>query len=183
MRTYTLRIELQGIAPPIFRRVTVPGSITLAKLHKVIQIAMGWENYHLYLFEIGRDQYGEGVSEWNDYGQRVFNAKRATLEQATSGERARFLYTYDLGDGWQHKITVEAIRDASPAKIGCLEGQRSCPPEDCGGPYGYQELLEKIFDPTHPEHREMREWAGDFAPEEFSLERVNRRLARLKSAA
>ncbi len=67
-------------------------------------------------------------------------------------------------------------------KIRCLEGQRSCPPEDCGGPYGYQELLEKLFDPSHPEHEEMREWAGDFGPENFSLEAVNRRLSRLGSA-
>lgn len=181
MQTYTLRVQLLEIAPPIFRRINVPASITLAKLHKVIQIAMGWDNYHIYLFEIGRDQYGEGCGEWNDFGQRVLNAKRTTLEDVVSRKGMQFLYTYDMGDGWDHQITVEAIRKDPSGEIHCLEGKRSCPPEDCGGSYGYQELLEKLFDPRHPEHKEMRDWAGDFAPEDFSLEAVNRRLARFNS--
>ncbi len=165
----------------IFRRVTVPGTITLANLHNVIQIAMGWGNYHLCLFEIGREQYGEGLSEWNDFEQRVLNAKRTTLEEVISRKGSRFRYTYDMGDGWNHEIKVESILDGT-GEIRCLEGQRSCPPEDCGGPHGYQELLEKLFDPRHPEHQEMREWAGDFAPEQFSLEVVNRSLVRLNRA-
>ena len=181
MQTYTLRVQLQDIAPPIFRRIIVPASIPLARLHKAIQIAMGWENYHLYLFEIGRNQYGEGCSEWNEYDQRVLNAKRTVLADVVSTKGARFLYTYDMGDGWDHEITVEAIEEHPSAEIRCLAGQRSCPPEDCGGPYGYQELLEKLFDPTHPEHRDMTDWAGDFAPEHFSLDAANRRLGRLKS--
>jgi hypothetical protein len=78
-----------------------------------------------------------------------------------------------------HQIAVEAIKEDPSGEIRCLEGQRSCPPEDCSGPYGYQELLEKLFDPSHPEHEEMKEWAGEFAPEDFSLDAVNRRLARL----
>jgi len=183
MLTYTLRIELLEIAPPIFRRVSVPASITLAQLHKVIQIAMGWENSHIYLFEIGRDRYGEGLSEWNAFGQRVLNAKRTTLQDVASRRGPRFLYTYDTGDGWDHEIKVEAIAAAPSGKIRCLEGKRNCPPEDCGGPYGYQELLEKLFDPTHSEHQEIKEWAGDFFPGTFSLEAVNRRLARLKAGA
>jgi hypothetical protein len=142
MQTYTLRIQLLEIAPPIFRRITVPGSIPLAKLHKVIQIVMGWENCHLYLFEIGRNRYGEGCSEWSEYDQRVLNAERTALEDVVSRKGARFLYTYDMGDGWDHQITVEAIREDPSGEIRCLEGQRSCPPEDCGGPFGYQELLE-----------------------------------------
>jgi hypothetical protein len=179
---YTLHINLLEIEPAIWRRLVVPGSMTLAKLHRAIQVAMGWESYHVYLFTVGRHSYGEGVSEWNELEQRVQNAKRTTLEEVAPRKGARFLYTYDMGDGWNHEIRVEAIQNESLTNIRCLAGERSCPPEDCGGPPGYERLLEKLFDPKHPEHHEMKEWAGDFSPESFSVEAVNRRLARLKAA-
>jgi hypothetical protein len=181
MKNYRLRITLEHIEPAIWREVVVPGAITLAKLHTVIQICMGWENYHIYLFEAGRLQYGEGTAEWSDFGQRVMNAKRTLLEDVAPRKGATFLYTYDMGDGWSHKIRVGEVKEGTPEKIRCLAGARSCPPEDCGGPYGYQELLEIIFDPKHPEHQERKEWLGDgFEPEAFDPEAVNRRLARLK---
>ena len=184
MKNYRLRITLEDVEPPIWREVIVPATITLAKLHTVIQIIMGWENYHIYLFEAGPRQYGEGVAEWSDFGQKVMNAKRTLLEAVAQRKGATFLYTYDMGDGWSHKIRVEEITEATTGEIRCLGGARSGPPEDCGGPHGYQELLEIIFDPKHPEYQERREWLGNgFAPELFALEPVNRRLARLKLPA
>lgn len=169
------------IEPPIWRRIVVPGSVTLAKLHNIIQIAMGWENYHIYLFTAGREQYGEGVEEWAEYGQRVGNAKRVLLQEVAPQRRAKLTYTYDMGDGWDHEICIEQITEGEPSKVYCLDGARSCPPEDCGGPHGYEELLEIIFDPKHPEFEDRNMWLGDkFDPEAFDSERVNRRLARLK---
>jgi hypothetical protein len=183
VENYQLSIKLLKIEPPIWRRVVVPGTVTLAKLHSILQKVMGWENYHIYLFNVGRQQYGEGVSEWADAAQRVVNAKRVMLQDIATRKGARFFYTYDMGDGWEHEIRVEEIREGSPEQVRCLDGERSCPPEDCGGPYGYEQLLDIIFDPKHPEHQERRDWLGDgFNPELFNAEIVNRRLKRLKIA-
>jgi hypothetical protein len=181
VKDYQLRIVLKQIVPDIWRRVVVPGNVTLAKLHKVIQLAMGWQTYHLYLFTVGPERYGEDVGEWSDFDQRVSNAKRTTLQDVVVRKGARFLYEYDMGDGWEHEIAVEAIEESSTSKVRCLGGSRSCPPEDCGGPYGYEELLEIIFDPQHPQYEDRKAWLGDgFGPEEFDLPAINRRLGRLK---
>jgi hypothetical protein len=183
VKNYQLSIKLLEIQPPIWRRFVVPGTVSLAKLHSILQKVMGWENYHIYLFNVGRQQYGEGISEWGHFDQRVVNAKRVMLLDIAVRKGARFFYTYDMGDGWEHEIRVEEIREGPPEQVRCIEGERSCPPEDCGGPYGYQQLLEIIFDPKHPEHQERRDWLGDsFSPELFNVEIVNRRLKRLKIA-
>jgi len=181
VKNYQLRITLIGIEPCIWRRIAVPGTVTLAKLHNIIQISMGWDNYHIYLFDVGKQSYGEGMQEWAEFDKRVVNAKRVMLQDLVSRKGARFLYTYDMGAGWEHQIFVEQIEDGVPAKIRCLEGGRSCPPEDCGGPAGYEELLEILFNPKHPEYEERKEWVGGhFDPEHFNPEPVNRRLNRLK---
>jgi len=181
VKNYQLSIKLLEIQPPIWRRLAVPGTVTLAKLHNILQIVMGWGNYHIYLFNVGREQYGEGVSEWADYAQRVVNAKRVMLQDIAARKGARFIYTYDMGDGWEHEIRVEEIQEGEPEQVRCLEGARSCPPEDSGGPYGYEELLEIIFDPKHPEYRDRRNWLAEgFDPELFNVEIVNRSLKRLK---
>jgi|ERR1700674_3192547 len=181
VKNYQLSIRLLEIEPPIWRRLAVPGTVSLAKLHAILQKVMGWDNYHIYLFTVGRQQYGESVSEWAEVAQRVLNAKRVMLEDIAVHKGARFIYTYDMGDGWEHEIRVEEIHEGPPQQVQCLEGARSCPPEDCGGPYGYEELLEIIFDPKHSEYRERRDWLGEsFDPELFDVEIVNRRLRRLK---
>lgn len=181
MKNYQLSVKLLEIEPPIWRRLVVPGTVSLAKLHNILQKVMGWENYHIYLFKAGRQQYGEGVAEWNEYARSVVNAKRVTLQDIAARKLARFLHTYDMGDGWEHEIRVEAISEGEPEQVRCLDGARSCPPEDCGGPNGYEEMLEIIFDPKHPEYDERREWLGEgFDPEQFDLDAVNRSLKRLK---
>ena len=181
MKNYHLHIKLLEIEPLIWRRLAVPGTVSLAKLHSILQKVMGWEDYHIYLFTVGRQQYGEGVSEWREVAQRVVNAKRVMLQDLAFRKGARFLYTYDMGDGWDHEIRVEEIHEGAPEQVRCLEGARCCPPEDCGGPYGYDELMEIIFDPKHPEYESRRDWLGEgFDPEQFNVEIVNRRLKRLK---
>jgi hypothetical protein len=184
VKTYQVRIELMNIEPPIWRRILVPASVPLDKLHKIIQIAMGWDNYHMYLFTVGREQYGEGVGEWAESGQSVVNAKRVQLQDVAPRKGAKLRYEYDMGDGWDHQVLVEGITDEGPEVIQCQDGARACPPEDCGGPGGYEEMLEIIFNPQHPEFEDRREWlGGQFDPEHFNTEPINRRLGRLKVRA
>lgn len=178
---YILRITLEAVEPPVWRRVQVPGSITLERLHTVIQKAMGWRDVHLHEFEVGGRRYGQPEPDEPHY--KVEPEWKLTLRAAAPTEGARFRYVYDLGDGWGHELLVEAIQaPAAPFKYpGCLAGERACPPEDCGGAPGYANLLEVLRDRTHPEHRDMLAWAGrGFNPERFDLAAVNRKLRLLK---
>lgn len=168
---FLLKVTLEGIRPPIWRRVLVPSDLTLAKLHHVLQIAMGWTNSHLHQFVVGNAHYGVP----DPAGPNVENEKRVTLgELIVAGDR--FLYEYDFGDGWVHKVAVEKAEPASPLALfpRCLEGRRACPPEDCGGTGGYTRLVEILRDPKHPEHQETQAWlGGPFNPEAFDLDPVN----------
>lgn len=171
---YQLRVTLIGSTPPIRRTILVPGSITLQRLHKVLQEAMGWTTSHLHLFEVGEDQYGDPDPEWPD----VQDHRDVRLYQAAK-QGGRFIYEYDMGDGWRHEVKVElAYSDRTfTGAPTCLAGKRACPPEDCGGIGGYADLLEALADRRHPEHRRLKEWLGaPFDPEAFDLAEVNRRL-------
>lgn len=171
---YQLRVTLIGSTPPIRRTILAPGSITLKRLHMVLQKAMGWTTSHLHLFEVGKNQYGDPNPEWPD----VQDHRSVRLYQAAK-QGGRFIYEYDMGDGWRHEVVAErayADKTFTGAPI-CLAGERACPPEDCGGIGGYAELLETLGDRRHPEHRRMKEWMGDpFDPEAFDLAETNRRL-------
>ncbi len=178
---YILRITLEAVEPPVWRRVQVPGSITLERLHTVIQKAMGWRDAHLHEFEAGGRRYGQPEPDEPQY--KVEPEWKLSLRAAAPTEGARFRYVYDLGDGWGHEVLVESIQaPAAPFKHpGCLAGERACPPEDCGGTPGYANLLEVLRDRTHPEHRDMLAWAGrGFDPERFDLAAVHRKLRLLK---
>jgi hypothetical protein len=175
---YQLKVTLKDTKPPIWRRLQVPGSITFYKLHQILQIAMGWTNSHLYEFEIGEDRVGEPDPE---YGAEVRSARRVRLSQIGPG--AKFSYTYDFGDDWEHAILVEKVL---PPEEGvsyprCLTGRRRCPPEDCGGVWGYAHLLEALQNPEDPEHAELMEWAGGpFDPAEFDTTGINAELKSLR---
>jgi hypothetical protein len=171
---YQLRVTLIGSAPPIWRQILVPGSVTLQRLHMVLQKAMGWETSHLHMFEVGENRYGDPDPEWPD----VQDHRGVRLYQAAQ-EGGRFIYDYDMGDGWRHAVAVErAYADKTfTGAPTCLAGERACPPEDCGGIGGYAELLKTLADRRHPEHRRMKEWmGGPFDPEAFDLAATNRRL-------
>lgn len=172
-RAVELTITLGNIEPPIWRRLIVPGSLTLGELHTVLQIAMGWQNYHLYLFEVGGVRYGDVEEMEVPTGDADSPTVGAVADQV-----AEFGYEYDFGDGWEHTIQVEQVLPAlGPVTPRLLSGARSCPPEDCGGPWGYRELLEILADPTHEEHVEHARWAGrDFDPEAFDPEQTNARI-------
>ena len=147
----------------------------------MLQKAMGWQNTHLYEFEVRGRRYD--VPEPDEPEYQVEPVWKITLQEAAPAESVSFRYVYDLGDNWAHGIVVELIETPNkPFRYpDCLAGTRRCPPEDCGGPAGYAELLEIIGDPNHPEHGERLQWAGRrFDPEEFDLAALNRKLRLLK---
>jgi hypothetical protein len=172
---YQLKITLRDTKPPIWRRVQVK-DCTLAKLHAILQAVMGWDGYHLHAFEVGGQQYSEpdpdGMMETED-------ERKVKVSQVVDGGIKKFAYTYDFGDNWEHAIQVEQVLAAEPGVRypRCVAGKRACPPEDCGGAWGYQEFLEAVRDPKHEQHAEMREWVGgEFDPERFDIDAVNEAL-------
>ncbi len=181
---YQLKITLKGSKPPIWRRVLVPENITLYDLHEIIQIVMEWQDYHLHAFTIAGQIYGNPEDDGNDdFGTK--NETRYHLNKLGLSEKARFSYEYDFGDSWDHTILVEKILPALPAEHYpvCIAGKRAAPPEDTGGIWGYENLLQVIADPAHEDHAEMIEWIPEgFDPEEFDLDAVNVALQHLSPA-
>jgi hypothetical protein len=163
-QVFQLKVTLLGIKPPVWRRILVHPSTPLDRLHEYIQAAFGWWNYHLYEFEIDRVRYGIPDPDW-DFGPPTKNAHRTKLGNvADVGDS--FEYTYDFGDGWDHKITIEKSIPIAPEMTvpACTDGRRACPPEDCGGTWGYEEFLRILADPSHPEHEERVMWARSVSP-------------------
>jgi hypothetical protein len=178
---YQIKVTLKDTHPPIWRRILVPSNITLLKLHDILQIVMGWADYHLHMYTIDGLIYGDPADdEFGDFG--TIDEAKIQLGQVISGEGQRFTYEYDFGDSWEHTLLVEKIL---PPEEGvryplCLKGKRACPPEDVGGVWGYEDFLEAIRDPDHPEHDEYLEWVGwEFDPEEIDLEAINAELRQM----
>ncbi len=170
---YQIKVTLDNIAPPIWRRFQVE-DCTLADLHAVIQMSMGWYNSHLHMFTIGGEQYTD--PEMGGDPDETSTHSESLAHLVDQGHRT-FRYIYDFGDSWEHTIEVEEVLPSEPKTKypRCVEGKRACPPEDCGGPWGYQEFLAVIQNPKHEEHGDMLEWVGGtFAPEKFSAAAVNK---------
>ncbi len=179
---YQLKIVLEGIRPPIWRQVLVPADLRLSHLHQVLQIVMGWTDSHLHAFAIGGVHYSMPYEELDD-DLDMEDERRVRLSSLVPEAKTRFGYQYDFGDDWQHAILVEKILPAEPDRHYpvCLAGKRSGPPEDCGGSWGYGELLKILKSPRHPDHQEMKQWVGErFEPETVNLEEINQRLRRLR---
>ncbi len=176
---YQFRVVLQETDPSIWRRFVVPSGITLHRLHLILQEVMGWTNSHLYRFKIGTKEYAEPDPE-NEFNELNFkNSRRTKLERLVINKGSTFLYEYDFGDSWIHELVVEDILDPESGQYPvCLAGERACPPEDCGGPHGYAELLGIISNPEHEEYLDTMTWlGGQFYPASFSLDKVNRNLS------
>jgi len=179
---YQLKVTIDDIRPPIWRRIQVSGDITLFKLHKILQAVMEWEDYHLHLFQIGEDYYAIPSPD-DPWPMETKNEKRAKLFQIAPAEKSKFIYEYDLGDSWRHNILVEKILlpERELEHPVCLAGKRSRPPEDCGGIGGYYRFLKAIGDPKHPEHEDTLVWAGEeIDPERFDKEEINRLLSKIR---
>lgn len=173
-------LQIQGtlsyIAPPVWRRLAVPAGIKLGHLHRILQAAMAWTNTHLHAFHIHGATFGVPDPGFPDATRDDRNIR---LEKV-AGPGGTFVYEYDFGDGWEHEPKIEAVRSADPT-IRYPRCARACPPEDCGGPPGDEELLAAFADPARPQHQAMRAWAGpELDPVYFDLAEVNQRLWRLK---
>ena len=182
---YHLKITLDEVEPPIWRRLQVPGDATLGWLHAVIQVAMGWTNSHLHQFMVGTKTFSDPSCAHDDLddGPKVLDENHAMLQQVAPKPKSVLGYEYDFGDSWGHLITVEKILPPDPAAriAHCLDGARACPPDDCGGTSGYSDLLKILADPGHEEHESMKVWLGrKFDPDAFDKERINRYLRKLK---
>ena len=173
---YQIKVTLEGVRPLVWRRLLVPSSISLRALHDILQVALGWTNSHLHSFSFGELNYGYpdpgGETDW------IKDDARIKLNKALERPKDCMTYEYDFGDTWRHKIVLEKVEAVSgPAKslrAKCTGGARACPPEDCGGVWGYAEFLKAIRNPRHPEHDEMLEWVGgEFDPARFDVAEVN----------
>ncbi len=175
-RFYLLKVQLLNIKPAIWRRFVVPDSITLDRLHDVIQIVMGWTDSHLHEFTIGKKRY----TEYPESKEDGLPCGRYRLGNLIKQKGRTFRYLYDFGDSWEHELVLEESRYFNPnmeMEVICLEGERACPPEDVGGVYGYLEFCNVLNDPSHEEYESYMEWSGgDFDSERFDLESVNLEL-------
>ncbi|PWJ60677.1 pRiA4b ORF-3-like protein [Dyadobacter jejuensis] len=179
--SFQFKIQLKNVSKPtVWRKVTVPEEYTFEQFHEVIQVAFGWDMYHLFQFNpVGRGRtelvIGMVDEDFDDFGEEKLDASETVLSDVFEDEGQKYLYLYDFGDDWEHQITLEAIIDDGAETPTLLDGQGACPPEDCGGAPGYAHLKEVLADPQHPEHASMKEWLGmplDFVfdPKEIELD-------------
>ncbi len=172
---YQLKVTLGDIQPPIWRRIQIWEDTTLAQLHTILQIVMGWEDYHLHEFAIGCRLYS--LPDPDDE-RKIVDERRVSLAEVMPRVGTQFVYLYDFGDSWEHDVLLETIllpETATPYPR-CTGGERRTPPEDVGGVHGYEDYLTALADPEHAEHENMLQWRGRFDPETFSPALVNRQL-------
>jgi hypothetical protein len=175
---YQFKITLKDIKPKIWRRIQVPEKYSFWDLHVAIQDAMGWDDYHLHQFEIinpktmKKDIIGIPDEEWPE---DTISGAEVKIAKYFLTPKDKAIYEYDFGDGWEHEVILEKIlpEESNIKYPKCIAGERACPPEDCGGTWGYSDLLEIIANPEHEEYNERMEWIGDeFNPEKFAPEEV-----------
>jgi hypothetical protein len=167
---YRLKITLKGIKPPIWRRVEVSAEDSLYLLHNIIQGAMGWTNSHLHQFEHAGLTYGIPLDGMDEY--YAADGRDIKLSDLMRKVKDKLEYLYDFGDSWGHELLLEAVLEPEPKAQypRLLDGARACPPEDCGGVWGYAGMLEAINNPEHPEHEEYEGWLEEgFDSEDFDL--------------
>ena len=178
VKKYTLRIKLRGISPSIWRKIEVPSNVKLTSLAEIIITAMGWYNEHLHQFVTkGRAEYYATAKKDDDddfWGVRRLWGGDYTIGHLLKAEKEKVTFEYDFGDGWEHDVTlskVEEYADEEQHTVELISGKRACPPEDCGGVWGYDDLCETMKHPRSKHAKELKEWLGyKFDPEEFWLE-------------
>lgn len=175
---YQFKITLREVKPVVWRRLIVPAELTLHDLHKIIQTTMGWTNSHHHNFTKDKAHYSAPESadddEWMSTGES--DSRKVILKELISVESDKLLYTYDFGDNWEHDIFLEKIIPLEPDVFYpvCTDGKMACPPEDCGGVPGYEDLCRVLKNPKHPDYAELIDWLGDvFDPAYFDPDEVN----------
>lgn len=178
---YQFKITLVDVKPAVWRRLIVPADFTLHDLHQIIQTAMGWSNSHLYCFYkddiMYSAPYAEDDDDWLD--NEDVDSRTILLRDIFSTESDKIEYNYDFGDDWEHRVLLEKILPLKEDVFYpvCTDGKMACPPEDCGGTYGYRDLCKVLKNPNHPDYAELIDWLGDvFDPTFFDLDEVNERL-------
>lgn len=174
-----LRIALERVEPAVWRRLLVPGAVRLDTLHSIFQVTMGWTDSHLHDFTIGDRSYG---TLFDDPPEDEIDETAVTVADAV-GEHDRFRYEYDFGDSWDHEVVVEDVVQTPQVlkHAVCLDGERACPPENCGGASSYAKLLEVLTDPEHEQHDFLMEQVGEgFDPTAFDVVSVNVALQHLR---
>ncbi len=195
-QVYLLRIELCHLDPVIYREVLVDSSMTLAKLHLVIQAAMGWDNCHMYGFARCSGKGGKakagywGASAQDRFdppGENLFDSDAVASDRATlvgdvlQKPKDMLFYMYDFGDDWEHLITLQSMAPAHEPLPILVKAEHACPPEDCGGMGGFINMIQAFVNPKHPEHEDVREWLGkDFEPGALDFEALQKNVARLQ---
>ena len=172
--TYQFKIQLKNISkPPVWRKVVVSSETTFSMFHSIIQLAMGWYDIHLYSFSpsgYGSTPWIEGDDDLADLGidDDSLSSSELKLSDIFKTKGQTFTYIYDFGDDWEHKITLEEIDKTNSSAIPRLiDGKGACPPEDCGGAWGYENLKKVLADKSHPEHKEMKEWLYGYDEDEY----------------
>lgn len=183
---FQFKIQLKHLNnPKVWRRVAVPEQFTFDQFHEVIIAAFGWRGYHLYQFSEKGYASQPAICIPNDeYEDEIEDSSKLTLSEIFFSPRQKFVYIYDFGDDWYHNITLEKIKEDSAKVADCIAGGGACPPEDCGGFYGYLRLQEILSNPKDPEYAEMKEWLGLSKKEKwdadiFDLERTSKRVQRI----
>lgn len=179
---FEMLVSLRHVEPLIWRKLRVPAEIDLEDLHEVLQLTFGWKSKHRHAYQVG--EYTFRPYEEAAHDTTFYIDETAAALGAIACEGATFTYEYDFGDGWNHDVRVERLIPGDQVgfdqAIECLAGQRACPPEDCGGPPGYEQLLSVLANPSDPDYRSLKSWVGrSFDAEAFELEKVNKKLATL----
>lgn len=172
-RLYQIKVTVQETDPPVWRRLLVRSDTTLLQMHRILQVAMGWKDYHLHEFRVGAVLFGETDP---DSGIRRISEKATFLADVLRKVDDRLEYEYDFGDGWEHEIHLEEITelDSDAMHPIVVEGARACPPEDVGGPEAYRDFLRVIADSNDPEHDEHLAWCGgSYDPDKFDADSLN----------
>jgi hypothetical protein len=182
---YSLKITLQRVQPPVWRRIVISGNRTLGRLNAAVQAAMGWTHSHLHVFQAADGStYSDatfGIDDADDQG-------RVKIKDVLPSVGSRLRFEYDFGDSWNHEVVVEGIQaEHAGRQPHCFDGARACPPEDVGGAYGYAEFCAAISDPKHARHAELRDWYAGlpygyddtaFDPDRVDFDGINKRIAR-----
>jgi hypothetical protein len=184
MKIYQIQIALTRFKPKIWRRLLIPSDLLLSDFHFIIQISMGWENSHLHQFIKDRTFYTKRMPGDDTWGEmNNVDYKKIKISDLLKKEKEKIVYEYDFGDSWEHDVLLEKILPDNEKLTFpvCLEGKMACPPEDCGGIWGYSDMLEILKQPNHEEYDNIIEWLGEeFDPEHFNIEAVNKILKRFK---
>lgn len=179
---FQIKVTLLGTKPPIWRRILVRATMDLGTFHHVLGAVMGWQGGHLHEFSARGLTWGprDFVEDSWDDGEGPLDEETALVADLFTRAKSKACYLYDFGDSWDHDLLLEKMLDPAPMEsvAVCTGGARACPPEDCGGVWGYGHLLQALADPNHPDHEEKLEWlGGPIDPEAFSLDQVNATFA------